>query len=303
MLRRSAPDEIMLWFALLIVIYSYFEAQFIRVRRDTVFVEGLPPSVGRFTIIHISDLHSSRFGAREKRLCKILGEIDGDLAVFTGDYKARKRTNEEAVAEILQRVSACTRTRFGNIGVLGNKDNPGMVEGVERAGIEILSNSVKRLTLGKDDLWIAGIDALPLREATRALLSVTSMMPEKSLRILLSHGPDVMRLARALGYAVILAGDTHGGQIRLPLIGAPYVKSRVSRRYCWGIIKEGDSVLCVSSGIGTSGFPLRLLCPPEVRVLTLRGKAAQPAKEKILAAESEEVAKAHMAPAPQVRQT
>jgi len=268
----------MFWLALLIVIYSYLEAQFIRVRGDTVFVNGLPPSLERFRIIHISDLHFSRFGAREKRLCRILEKTDGDLAVFTGDYKARKKTNEGKVAEILQRVSACTRARFGSVGVLGNKDNQGMVEGIERAGIEILSNSVKRLTLGKDDLWIAGIDDLPLERATRALLSVTSMMPENSPRILLSHRPDVARLARALGYAVILAGDTHGGQIRLPLIGAPYVKSKVSRRYCWGIIREGDSVLCVSSGIGTSGFPLRLLCPPEVRVLTVVGKAGEPAK-------------------------
>jgi len=259
----------MLWLALLTLIYSYLEAQFIRVRRDTVFVKNLPPSFDRFTIIHLSDLHSSRFGVREKRLCRILRELNGDLVVFTGDFKARKTTNEQKVAEILQRITACARSSFGMLGVLGNKDSPGMVEGIEKGGIELLSGRVKRLSLGNDALWIAGIDSLPLRQATRTLLSVTALMPENGFKILLSHGPDVMPLARALGYALILCGDTHGGQIRLPLIGAPVVKSAISRRYCRGIVRESGSVLCVSIGIGTCAFPLRLFCPPEVRLLTL----------------------------------
>jgi len=272
----------MLWVALLILIYSYLEAQFVSVRRDTLFVKGLPPSFERFTIVHLSDLHCSGFGAREKRLCRILQQLNAELVVFTGDYKVRKSSNERNVAETLRPITGCIRPTFGTLGILGNKDNPRTAEGVEKAGIEILSGKVKRLSLGGDVLWIAGIDSLPLRRIAGALPSVTSLMPREGFRILLSHGPDVMPLARALGYSLVLCGDTHGGQIRLPFIGALMVKSRISRRYCHGLISEGDTVLCVSSGIGTSAFPLRLLCPPEVRILTLTAKNDRSGKEKRL---------------------
>jgi hypothetical protein len=270
----------MLWLALLIVLYGYLESQQIRVRRDRVALEGLPRSLEGFTIIHLSDLHSSRRGRQEKRLCEILRGLEGDLTVFTGDYKRRKTTNPQKVAEVLQEVSSCTRPRFGKVGVLGNKDDRKTAEFVQKAGIELLSGRAKRLKIGDDAVWIAGINAPRFERATGALLSVTSLLPEESFRILISHGPDVTPLASALGYALILCGDTHGGQIRLPLIGAPMVKSKISRHYCWGIVRERGTVLCVSGGIGTCAFPLRLLCPPEVRLLTLTGKRPLAAKEK-----------------------
>lgn len=263
----------MLWLALLILLYGYFEAQFITIRRDAVHLEGLPDSFHGFTIVHLSDLHVSCFGARERRLCRILRELDGDLVVFTGDYKARKRTGEQVVAETLQRVTRCIRSRFGVLGILGNKDNLGLVHEIDKAGIELLSGRIKRLTRGKESVWIAGVDAMPLQCIPRALLSVTSFIPNGAFKILLSHGPDVTPLARTLGYALILCGDTHGGQIRLPIIGPAVVKSDISRRYCRGIMREDSSVLCVSGGIGTCAFPLRLLCPPEVRLLTLLSKS------------------------------
>jgi len=259
----------MLWLALLVVLYSYFEAQSIKLRRDRIAVDGLPPAFDGLRIVHISDLHSAYFGPREERLCELLRNVDGDLVVFTGDYKSRKKTKEVGVVRALEQIVRCIRSPFGVLGVLGNKDNRGMIEAIERAGIEVLSNKTKRLTIGKDAIGVAGIDGLSLEKTTRALMSVTSEMPDPSFKILLSHTPDVTPLARALGYALILCGDTHGGQLRLPLLGAPVVKTMVSRRYCRGIIREGNSILCVSSGIGTCAFPLRFLCPPEVRVLTL----------------------------------
>jgi predicted MPP superfamily phosphohydrolase len=260
----------MLWVALLTGLYCYLEAKFIRLRSDTVVVENLPEGFEGLRIIHLSDLHCSGFGAQEKRLCRILRQVEGDLAVFTGDFKHRKSTDEERAGAAVRQIVKDVRARFGAVGVMGNKDSSEMSEEVERAGIEILSGKTKRLACGKEAVWIAGIDCVRVEENTRAVISVTNKMPEGEFKILLSHRPDVMPLARALGYALVLSGDTHGGQIRLPLVGAPKVKSRVSRRYLRGIIREGGTVLCVSTGIGTCAVPLRLLSPPEVRVLTLR---------------------------------
>ncbi len=269
----GAIETIMLWLALLILLYSYIEAKRIKVRDDRLPVEGLPRAFDGFRIVHISDLHCSGFGPQEKRLCGLLRGIEGDLVVFTGDYKRRRATKERKIARAMEEIARCVKSRFGMLGVLGNKDSPLVVSVIERAGIEMLSGRAKRLTKGGGAIWVAGIDSLSLRRATRALIRVTSRVPEGSFKVLLSHGPDVARLAEALGYSLIFCGDTHGGQIRLPLIGAPVVKSEVSRRYCRGILKEGAATVCISSGIGTCAFPLRLLCPPEVRILTLMAES------------------------------
>jgi len=259
----------MLWVALLIVLYAYFETQGIKVCQDRISVHGLPAAFDGFSIVHISDLHSSGFGPREKRLCRLLRGVHADLFIFTGDYKRRKTTSELKVEKALREIARPIKSRLGMLGVLGNKDSWQTAKIVERAGIQLLSGRARRLVVGNDSVWMAGIDGLSLRRATRALISVTSQIPDGRFKVLLSHGPDVARLARALGYSLIFCGDTHGGQVRLPLIGALYVKSEVSRRYCRGIIREGSTVLCIHSGIGTCAFPLRFLCPPELRLLTL----------------------------------
>lgn len=259
----------MLWAALLLLLYSYREAQAIRVRRERIVLKRLPRAFEGFTIALLADLHTSYLGRREKRLCDLLRGIEADLVVFAGDFKRRKATNETPVAAALKEISPCVRSRLAPLAVLGNKDKAGMIARIEAAGIEMLSGRAKRVTRGGEDIWIAGVDSLSLQRLARSLISVSSKIPDGSFKILLSHGPDVARLANALGYDLILCGDTHGGQIRLPLIGAPVVKSEVSRRYCRGTMQEGSATLCISSGIGTCAFPFRLLCPPEVMVLTL----------------------------------
>lgn len=259
----------MLWAALLLLLYGYFEAQAIRLRSKRIVLKRLPRAFEGFTIVLLSDLHTSSYGRREKRLCELLRTVEADLVVFAGDFKRRTATNDAPVAAALKEISRCLRSRLTPLAVLGNKDNAGMTAGIEDAGIDRLSGRAKRLTRQGETLWIAGVDSFNLQRLTRALISATSEIPDGSFKILLSHGPDVAPLANALGYDLILCGDTHGGQIRLPLIGAVDVKSEISRRYCRGILREGSATLCISAGIGTCAFPVRLLCPPEVLLLTL----------------------------------
>jgi uncharacterized protein len=73
-----------------------------------------------------------------------------------------------------------------------------------------------------------------------------------------------------------IAGHTHGGQVRLPLIGSPIVSSACGQRYVRGSVVEGGRHLFVSTGIGTSDLPVRLGVPPTIFVLTLRAAAPSP---------------------------
>lgn len=86
--------------------------------------------------------------------------------------------------------------------------------------------------------------------------------------MVLTHNPDVFP---TLSERVVLtvAGHTHGGQVQLPLLGRPIIPSRYGERFARGHIAEKGRHLYVSSGIGTSKFPLRLGVPPEIAILTL----------------------------------
>ena len=96
-----------------------------------------------------------------------------------------------------------------------------------------------------------------------------SRVPEGEAVLLLSHDPDVFPSVPAR-VAVTLAGHTHGGQVGIPYLRRPFVPSRYGERYVHGHVVEDGRHLYVSSGLGTSGIPVRLLRPPEVVILTLR---------------------------------
>jgi predicted MPP superfamily phosphohydrolase len=86
--------------------------------------------------------------------------------------------------------------------------------------------------------------------------------------ILMTHNPDVFPLVPER-VALTLAGHTHGGQVRLPFVGAPVIPSRFGRRFAAGHVVEGGRHLFVATGVGTSILPVRFRVPPAVAVLTL----------------------------------
>ena len=102
-------------------------------------------------------------------------------------------------------------------------------------------------------------------ELERALAPV----PADAAVLLLSHDPDVFPFVPPR-VALTLSGHTHGGQVGIPVVRRRFVPSRYGERYLRGHVEEGGRHLYVSSGLGTSGLPVRLLCPPEVVMLTLR---------------------------------
>jgi predicted MPP superfamily phosphohydrolase len=99
-----------------------------------------------------------------------------------------------------------------------------------------------------------------LRQALRGV-------PSHGFKLLLSHAPDIAESAAHAGIHVQLSGHTHGGHLRLPLLG-PFTLPRYGKRYVIGEYQVDGLTLYVSRGLG--GAPLRLLCPPEATIITLR---------------------------------
>jgi uncharacterized protein len=222
----------------------------------------------------LSDLHAGvpHMGLdRIGRAVDALNDHAPDVHLLLGDHldasqRWRRRVQPEVVAAQLARLHA----PLGTLSVIGNHDwrNSGdrMWRALAAEGVTVLEDRAVRLDGPRGPLWIAGLADLRHRRpsVTRAL----SAVPPDAPVLLLTHDPDAFP-AVPRRVALTLAGHTHGGQVAIPLVRRPLLPSRFGERYARGHIVEHGRHLFVSSGLGTSGLPVRLLAPPEVVVLTL----------------------------------
>jgi len=260
----------MLPFACALAAYMFFEARALMVRRLALEFPTLPGPFDGFTLLHISDLHLLHFGTVPRQLLRVLPTLPADLALFTGDYKRHSYTTDAPIPAWMGRIRRACPTREGAFAVLGNKDHAGMKATFAPHGLEVLINEARTIERGGERIHLLGVDAeSPVRQPARAA-RLLDRLPRHGFRILLAHTPDYVRPAAERGIELVLVGDTHGGQVRLPLLGALKVKSRLGRRYCRGIVREGPTTLHISAGCGTANIPFRLRCPPEVTLIVLR---------------------------------
>ena len=249
----------------------------------------LPPGSGApLTLLHLSDLH---FVANDKRKAAFLLSLPAaDLTAITGDILGEPEA-VEAVVQALHPV----RGRLGSFFVLGSNDyfSPrplnyfhyfgnrrkrpkkggrnrfqDMAELLSKDGWVHLKNVRSDVSLDGTRVELAGLDdphihRVDLRAAPRRSLD--------RFGLAVVHSPDPAPELAALGYDLIVAGHTHGGQVRLPLVGALVTNSHMPRRMARGMHRLGRSYLHVSAGIGTSKYaPFRFLCRPEATLIELR---------------------------------
>lgn len=237
----------------------------------TVPVPDLPAPFEGFTILHLSDLHGARFGPGQKGLEKLLRGQKIDLAVFTGDLVSKGKPAEVAAAgEFLAEM-----TRRAPVYLIsGNWDRLNFAavnEIIRGSEAGLLANKAIRIERDDAGLWLVGIDD-SFRGEVDLETALAQMKPPGEPSILLVHSPDIPLVNRAAekGVAVILAGHTHGGQIRLPGIGALWVPGQpFPPRYVAGLYTVGKTKLYVNRGLGTSVIPVRLLVRPEVALIKL----------------------------------
>ncbi len=162
---------------------------------------------------------------------------------------------------------------MGRFAILGNHDAGSDPVRVTRAlhdhHVPVLVNRSVPLERGKDRIWLAGIDDV-LEGRPDIGLALTNI-PAAELTILLAHEPDFADEASLTPVDLQLSGHSHGGQVWLPGIGAPWLP-RLGRRFPRGLYKVGNLTLYTNIGIGTIRAPIRINCPPEITLITLRSK-------------------------------
>ncbi len=231
---------------------------------------GLPQELDGFRILQISDLHlPRRFPAFAEKVASLVRGVEVDLCVLTGDYRYGYLGPTDHVPKQLHQILAGVNSRHGIAACLGNHDTAISAESMEIAGIPILFNEGVAIHEGGATLWLCGIDDPHNYGCDRIDMAVRDA-PEGAFIILLAHTPERVREAADAGVSLYLTGHTHGGQIRLPWIGAVATNADCARKYIWGAWQWGAMSGYTTSGIGVTDVPVRYNCPPEVVVATLR---------------------------------
>ena len=247
--------------------YGYaYERHALRVIEEELHVSGLSPVHDGLRLALLTDLHHSEFTSQEdiSRAADLAMAHRPDVIVLGGDYVSfAERRYMEPCAEALGVLDA----PGGVLAILGNHDDDRyMPAALESRGFAVLKDRRTTIIVRGAALVFAGI-----RFWTKAPADIARVVGASgSTTVLLAHDPRVLQLAAELAIPVVLSGHTHGGQIVLPVIGAP--AGRKFPVLAGSAVRERTSIF-VSRGVGTVYVPVRLNCPPEVAVLTLRRPA------------------------------
>lgn len=243
------------------------------VRHETLQMQQWPSSLSNLKIAVLSDLHvggSFIDDDKVKTIVQRTNELQPDLIVIAGDYISGGRRDPTRAPETYAHLLKEFRAPLGVYSVLGNHDwwydGARVRHALEANGIKVLENETAKLDVRGTTLWLAGFADLWTR--TPRVHETTEAIPPNETIIALTHNPDIFpRLPQRV--ALMIAGHTHGAQIRLPFIGPIVQPSRVSPAYTRGHVFENGHHLFVTTGIGTSIAPVRFGVPPEIVLLTL----------------------------------
>jgi uncharacterized protein len=253
--------------------YLYLERLAVAVRRYRVQVAGLPASFEGFTILHLSDLHEKRFGTGAEDLVRLIRHERFDIVAMTGDFVVGDDPVLTPALELISGIRSVADAPFYS--VCGNHDwmlerGNELNERLASAGVRVISNRSAAIDRGRERLWILGVDD-PVTHRDRLHQALRGTDRDRP-RLLLSHSPHPFHQAVENGVDLMLAGHTHGGQVRLPLIGATFVPSMgFFPRFDYGMFRSRKTSLIVSGGLGESGLPIRFNIRPEVSLVTLVG--------------------------------
>lgn len=248
------------------------------------------PELKPLRVLHLSDMHFYKGQVSRRIFIHKLAEHDYDLIFITGDL-----IDNDSGTNLCLTALRPLKAKYGIFAVLGNHDYyhisgrdlfrktgsmPGLeerkhndvdylVQGLKDLGITVLQNQRVELDIEGNPLTIAGIDD-PYVERDDIPKTLEGFNPDAPCLVLV-HSPEKVAEIAAYNPHMVFMGHTHGGQIRLPLMGALITRTRAPRRFADGMVQFQNTLFCTSRGMGTGQLtPVRMFCPPEVTCFELR---------------------------------
>ncbi len=264
---------------LLCVLYARLVEPFwLAVERERVETSKLPPGSRAVRLVLINDTHCDPRARTERRLPELVAELEPDAIIFAGDA-VNSPEGLPVFRELMRRLAEVAPTYavrgnwevwwFPELDLLGG------------TGVQALDGATAKVEAGGSEVWLAGFPVLPggagSDEAAngRVAEELLARIPEGRFKVLVHHYPEVAAEAVRRGADLGLAGDTHGGQVRLPLLGPLIRITRFGGYYDIGLHRVAKGHLYVNRGIGMEGGRaprVRFGCRPEVTLIEIAPK-------------------------------
>ncbi len=276
------------WLALLLVIpisllvfYSTWIEPFrLGVTNEKLVTSKWSPNVPPLRLLQIGDIHVEYVTPRERQLNRLVEELKPDVIVFTGDFVNLSNTNDPKSEEAIREIIGQWKAPFGVYCISGTP----LVEPLSRVkdfvkdldNLKLLPNQWITIQTPGGALNILGLVVTHDMKRDRDMLKkMMQVAPKSGFHLLLMHPPDIAPEANDAGIDLYLCGHTHGGQIRLPIVGALFSSSHLGNRFIMGRYELGTTTLYTSRGVGMEGLGApraRFLCPPEIILWEISGK-------------------------------
>ena len=265
-------------FLIILIVYSFFKEPFdIRLEHKTISLKKLPMNFEGLKIIQISDLHSKKFSKKEKRILEIISQQKADFLFITGDINEARvskiNSNSKFWEELGKTNFGRTYAVFGNHLYEDKKIGPIALKSIlEKSGIKVLDNENIKLEREGEYIWLLGVNDIQTNHHNlpKALQGVDNF----SIRILLSHTPEIIDDLKTGDADLILAGHTHGGQVKIPGIRASWIPTKYHGKYARGLFKVKGAYMYVNRGIGNKKLPMRFNSRPEITLIKLTRQAS-----------------------------
>lgn len=236
----------------------------------TVQIAELPQAFEGFRIVQLSDLHNAEFGKENKRLVEQVRRAKPDLIAVTGDFVDSRRTDCAVSVEVGRVLASLCPVYF----VTGNHEErlPAQTQeafyrALSSAGVTVLHDRVQAVTRDGASLCLVGVRESSLWGDT--LASLVGGTPD-TVHIVLAHLPHRLRFYAEAKAELVLCGHAHGGQIRLPFVGALAAPGQgLFPEYTAGVYTRDGTQMVVSRGLGNSIFPFRVFNCPQIVAVTL----------------------------------
>ena len=255
---------LLLFIIILLAIYSFFiEPDILMVKHYKINDNALRG----IKIVFASDFHIKPNQAKRlNKVVNLINEQQPDIVLSVGDFvNGHNKSMTMPVKDIIGQLKNI-KTKYGIYTVLGNHDwwvdGNGITNILKTNGINVLVNSNVKVNAGSKEIYIAGVED----KTTKTPEIYKALEGTKNPVILLTHSPDIFpKVPKEVN--LTLSGHVHGGQVRLPFIGAIVVPSKYGDKYSYGLIEEDNKKMIVTKGIGNSILNIRFNCVPEIVVI------------------------------------
>lgn len=260
---------LIIFIALIIKVYmdtNYFKVNTVQIESDKI------PQGQGVDILQLSDLHNREFGDGHQKLINKVKLLNPDLIVISGDLIDRKTEDFTFVFKLLEQITSIHDQVYFVTGnhEWENKRTDEFISGLTERGVVVLNNRHVPITIGTLSINLVGIgdESTGHEQVDKAFNNLV----EERLTILLSHAPTVVTKYDDLPTDLVLSGHTHGGQVRLPFIGALVAPDQgFFPSLDQGLYEIAeDQFLYIDSGLGTSVAPIRFLNQSQMSLIQIK---------------------------------